>query len=143
MGNADNPINGAIFQTQVMEWFENNRKGEYFLEEKILIGVDKKKKEHKFDIVEKSLKIAIECKRYTWTIVGNVPSAKMAFINEAVLYLSLLPETYEKYVVMLYSYNEKRQETLAEYYYRMNEHLLGDVKIAEYNPDNDEMRIIS
>ena len=72
-----------------------------------------------------------------------MPSAKMGFTNEATLYLSLLPNTYEKYIVMLYSYNAKRGETLAEYYYRTNNHLLGEIKIAEYNPETNELRVIS
>ena len=33
---------------------------------------------------------------------------------------------------MLKSYNPKRKETLAEYYYRTNKHLLGVIIIAEY-----------
>ena len=49
----------------------------------------------------------------------------------------------EKYIVMLYSYNAKRGETLAEYYYRTNNHLLGEIKIAEYNPETNELRVIS
>ena len=116
MSNSDNPKNGAIFQKQVMEWFSQKYQKPFELEKKLLIG--NPAKEHKFDIVADNQSIAIECKRYTWTKTGNVPSAKMGFTNEAAFYLSFLPNTYEKYIVMLYSFHEKRQETLAEYYYR-------------------------
>ena len=140
MSNSDNPKRGALFQRQVRDWFQSNVKRPFELEKKLLIG--EPAKEHKFDIVDEANTIAIECKRYTWTETGNVPSAKMGFTNEAAFYLSFLPDSYEKYIVMLYSYHEKRHETLAEYYYRTNRHLLGKIMVAEFNPENNQMRII-
>ena len=137
MGNSDNPRIGAVFQDQVRKWFEHTYNCTFDLEKIIPIG--KPAKYHKFDIVCESKKIVIECKRYTWTKSGNVPSAKMAFTNEAAFYLSYMPNKYEKYIVMYRSYNEKRQMTLAEYYYNTNKHLLGGVRILEYDPDNKEM----
>ena len=67
----------------------------------------------------------------------------MGFTNEAAFYLSFLPESYEKYIVMLYSFNGKRGETLAEYYYRTNNHQLKGTRIAEYNPETEQLRIIT
>ena len=110
------------------------------MEKKLPIGCPPK--DHKFDIVDKGNTIAIECKRYTWTVTGNVPSAKMGFANEAAFYLSFLPDSYQKYIVMLYSFHQKRQETLAEYYFRTNRHLLGGIKVAEYDPKRESLRII-
>ena len=141
MSNSDNPRNGAIFQRQVMKWFQEKYQKEFVLEKKLSIG--NPAKEHKFDIVAADESIAVECKRYTWTETGNVPSAKMGFTNEAAFYLSFLPDIYEKYIVMLYSFHEKRHETLVEYYFRTNHHLLGSIKVAEYDPEKNEMRIIS
>ncbi len=141
MSNSDNPRNGAIFQRQVLDWFQKKYQKEFVLEKKLPIG--NPAKEHKFDIVDTDNTIAIECKRYTWTETGNVPSAKMGFTNEAAFYLSFLPDTYERYIVMLYSFHEKRQETLAEYYFRTNHHLLGNIRIAEYDPERNIMRVIS
>lgn len=43
---------------------------------------------------------------------------------------------------MLKAVNKKRNETLAEYYYKTNRHLLGNVKVMEYDPELDMMRII-
>lgn len=140
MSNSDNPKRVALFQRQVRDWFQSNVKRSFELEKKLLIG--EPAKEHKFDIVDEANTIAIECKRYTWTETGNVPSAKMGFTNEAAFYLSFLPDSYEKVIVMLYSYHEKRHETLAEYYYRTNRHLLGKIMVAEFNPENNQMRII-
>lgn len=43
---------------------------------------------------------------------------------------------------IIYSFHEKRHETLAEYYYRTNRHLLGKIKVAEFDPDKNILRII-
>lgn len=140
MSNAENPKKGADFQEQVQKWFQEQYGLPFESEVKIPIG--NPPKDHKFDIVCRAKKIAIECKRYTWTESGNVPSAKMGFLNEAILYLSLLPEEYEKYIVMYSSRHEKKNESLAEYFYRMHYHLLQGVKVAEYNPEEREFRVI-
>ena len=139
--NSENPKVGAEFQKSVAQWYKNKYHKNFILEKKIAIGSPAK--EHKFDIVAEDDTIAIECKCYTWTDTGNIPSAKMGFTNEAAFYLSFLPDTYEKYIVMLYSVHEKRNETLAEYYYRTNKHLLRNTKVAEYNPETNEFKIIS
>ena len=138
--NSDNPRVGAAFQKRVADWLNRKYHKEFTLEKKKLIGSPPK--EHKFDIVAEDDSIAVECKCYTWTVNGNVPSAKMGFTNEAAFYLSFLPKTYDKYIVMLYATHEKRAESLAEYYYRTNRHLLGDIKVAEFDPDKGIFRII-
>ena len=81
MSNSDNPKKGADFQKQVQQYFINTYGPSFELEKKIPIG--EPAKDHKFDIVSFDLGIVIECKRYTWTETGNVPSAKMGFTNEA------------------------------------------------------------
>ena len=140
MSNSDNPKIGAAFQKWVLDWFTKNYGIGFELEKKIPIG--KPAKDHKFDIVNTEKKIAIECKRYTWTESGNVPSAKMGATNEAAFYLSFLPDSYEKYIVMLYTFNEKRRESLAEYYHRTNKHLIGKIIVAEYDPEQEKLHII-
>ena len=140
MSNSDNPQNGAAFQKKVKCWLEKEYNLTFELEKKIAIG--NPPKDHKFDIVCDSKKIAVECKRYTWTVTGNVPSAKMGFTNEAAFYLSFLSDVYDKRIVMLRSVNSKRGESLAEYYYRTYKHLIGNIRIFEYDPDNDVMREI-
>ena len=140
MSNSDNPKKGADFQAAVLEYFMRKKGLGFELEKKLLIG--EPAKNHKFDIVNTEKKIVIECKRYTWTETGHVPSAKMGFANEAAFYLSFLPDIFEKYIVMLCSYHPKRNESLAEYYFRTNRHLLGRTKVAEYDPETDEFRIV-
>ena len=112
----------------------------YQLEVPIAIG--NPAKPHKFDLANSSGKTVVECKCYTWTETGNVPSAKMRSVNEAAFYLSFLSYDVEKCVVMAKATHPRRNETLAEYYYRINHHLLGDIKILEYDTDANEMRVI-
>ncbi len=141
--NSENPAIGAKFQEDVAVWFRKTYKKEFILEKKIPIGYSEKKP-HKFDIVSDDNTIAIECKCYSWTETGNVPSAKMGAANEAVFYLSFLPGTCEKYLVFKNDIcgMHKPNETLAEYYYRTNKHLLGGTRVAEFNQENKKLRIL-
>ncbi len=140
MSNSDNPRNGAIFQSKVLGWYQKQYGPGFELEKKISIG--NPPKEHKFDIVNVERHIVIECKCYSWTATGNIPSAKMGFTNEAAFYLTFLPAYFEKYIVMLKSHHFKRQESLAEYYFRTYRHLLGSIQVAEYDPSINELHII-
>ena len=138
--NSENPKIGRRFQEKVKQWFEMNEKTTFELEYPILIGYPAKL--HKFDIADKSQKIVIECKSYTYTNTGNIPSAKLTTLNEAIFYFSFLSTETEKVLVMAYATHPRRKETLAEYYIRINGHLLGDVKVWEYNTETNEMRMI-
>ena len=138
--NSENPRVGKEFQLAVKRWFENSLHMEFEIERKIAIGFPPKL--HSFDIADRDGKIVIECKCYTWTETGNVPSAKMGFVNEAAFYLSFLNPSVDKTIVMSKSTHTKRDETLAEYYFRTNRHLLGKIKILEYDPMTDDMRLI-
>ena len=138
--NSENPKIGREFQEKVKQWFEMNVKAKFDLEHPILIG--NPAKPHKFDIADKSEKIVIECKSYTYTSSGHIPSAKLATLNEAIFYFSFLPIETEKILVMAHATHSKSKETLAEYYVRINGHLLGQVKVFEYNTSTGEMRMI-
>ncbi len=135
--NSENPRIGKDFQISVKNWFEKQFKTSFEIEHKISIGCPAKL--HSFDISDIKENIVVECKCYTWTETGNVPSAKMGAVNEAAFYLSFLPQNTDKYIVMLRAKHAKRNETLAEYYFRTNRHLLGNIKILEYNIHTEEM----
>ena len=141
--NSENPGKGARFQEAVAEWFRKHYNKGFEIDKKIPIGYSEKK-DHRFDVVSDDNTVAIECKCYSWTETGNVPSAKMGAANEAVFYLSFLPGTCEKYIVMKKATHAKHspQETLAEYYYRINKHLLGGTKVAEYDTKTKELSVI-
>lgn len=138
--NSENPKVGKKFQLTVKEWFEKSLNCEFEIERKIAIGNPAKL--HSFDIANNEGTVVVECKCYTWTETGNVPSAKMGFTNEAAFYLSFLPAEVDKSIVMLRATHPKRTETLAEYYFRTNRHLLGKIKILEFDSDTLEMRLV-
>ena len=66
----------------------------------------------------------------------------MGFTNEAAFYLSFLPEITEKIIVMLNSVHRRRNESLAEYYFRTSRHLLGSIKVFEFNPKTAVMKLV-
>ena len=101
----------------------------------VKISIGEPKTEHAFDLANENKSIVIECKNYTWTKAGNVPSAKVSTINEAVLYFSFLDANVRKILCLKKSVHPKRQETLAEYYVRAYGHLLRDITVYEIDDD--------
>ena len=71
-----------------------------------------------------------------------MPSAKLGFVNEAVFYLSFLPEHIVRFVVMRKDTHPIKSETLAEYYFRTYRHLLKGVFVLEIELENDAAREI-
>ena len=138
--NSENPRVGKAFQDKVQQWLEKNTSLHFAQEQPILIGAPARP--HKFDLVDTTGNVVAECKCYTWTDSGNIPSAKLRGLNEAVFYFSFLPSETEKLLVMAHATHPRRSETLAEYYFRTNCHLLGDVKVVEFKVDTNEMRQI-
>lgn len=138
--NNENPGVGKMFQLAVQQWFQDTLHIPFEIEKKIAIGNPAKL--HSFDIASTDGKIVIECKCYTWTESGNIPSAKMGFANEAAFYLSFLPKETDKSIVMLKATHPKRSETLAEYYFRTNRHLLGNIKVCEFDPNTGTLSLV-
>ena len=128
----------------------NKKKGDFFrdlsipilekelntsLKPEVKISIGDPQIEHAFDLANENKSIVIECKNYTWTKAGNVPSAKVSTINEAVLYFSFLDANVRKILCLKNSVHPKRQETLAEYYVRTYGHLLRDITVYEIDGD--------
>ena len=132
LGSASNPQVGRDFETEALEHF---RKAGVSLRRnyRIPIGLSKKK-ERQFDLGSDNPSVLVECKSHTWTMGGNVPSAKMTVWNEAMYYFLLAPSRFRKILFVLRDFNEKRSESLAEYYIRNYRHLItADVEIWEYD----------
>ena len=138
--NIDNPRIGREFEIAVKKWFEEEH-GKQF-KNNISFDIGHPPKAHRFDVVSNDKTIIVECKCYTWTKTGNVPSAKMGFANQAVFYLSFIKNA-NTYVVLKLSRHHKQKDTLAEYYYRTNKHLLGSTKVLEYDVEQNRMREIN
>ena len=136
---------GSISNAQVGRDFESVAR-RFFSEQgvdlrknfKLPIGIGSIKKEHAFDLGSDNPKVIVECKSHKWTSGGNVPSAKLTVWNEAMYYFAVAPSEYRKIHFVLRDHSDKRDETLAEYYIRMYEHLIPlDVEIWEYDEMSD------
>jgi len=55
----------------------------------------------------------------------------MGFINEALLYLSHVPQESKCFIALRLDRHARREETLAQYYFRTYKHLMGTVHIFE------------
>ena len=126
--NSENPHVGRKFQ----EFVQTILKEKYntYFEQEAAIPIGRPPKEHKFDLANADRSIVAECKCYTWTDSGNVPSAKLMGLDEAVFYFGFLPSGTKKLLCMKKAVFRGKQETLAEYYVRAHGHsLMYDGKI--------------
>ena len=137
--NSDNPKVGKDFQRLALR-FATDYFGKNFIEEKA-IDIGYPPKPHKFDVVSEDGLIVIECKCYSWTESGNVPSAKMSTLDEAILYMNNIPYTAEKIIVLKRALHPERDITLAEFFVEKKGHLMRDISIWEL-ADNLDFRII-
>jgi len=139
----DNRLNtgkGRSFQLRAAEIL--SRKFGVKFKMNFAISIGNPPKEHQFDLVSEDLRYVGECKNYSWTEGKNVPSAKMAFVNEAVFYLSFLPPDKERFVVMRKDIHPTKRESLTSYYYRTYRHVLGNVYIVEVDLEHDSANVI-
>ena len=113
--NSDNPKVGKDFQRKVLSIAQKTFNMPF--DEENVVSADG-------DII-------IECKCYTWTNGGNVPSAKMSTLNEAVLYLRSVNYNARKILAMKKDVRLRTGESLAEYYCRIYGHLLEDIEVWE------------
>ena len=137
--NSDNPHVGRGFQAMAQRILSEICHTEFEPEASIPIGDPPKG--HKFDLVSRDKSIVVECKCYTWTDSGNVPSAKLMGLDEAVFYFSFLPAETKKILCMKKAVFPGRAETLAEYYVRIHGHLLKDVSVWEISDDGTVKKI--
>lgn len=139
--NSENPYVGRKFQELVQRTLEKRFCVAFEQEAEIAIG--NPPKSHKFDLANKDCSIVAECKCYTWTDSGNVPSAKLMGLDEAVFYFGFLPSETMKILCMNKATYPGRGETLAEYYVRVHGHLLRDVFVYEISDDGTMYEIRS
>ena len=131
--NSENPYVGRKFQEIVKSILEDEFSTPF--EQEVAIPIGKPAKGHKFDLADINRSIVAECKCYTWTDSGNVPSAKLMGLDEAVFYFGFLPPETKKLLCMKKAEYRGKPETLAEYYVRVHGHLLDDVFVYEFADD--------
>lgn len=103
----------------------------FALRAEVPLEIGKPAKAHKFDLGNRERHVAVECKAFTWTVSGNVPSAKITTAREALLYLQWLSPEWTKVLAMAQAVHPKQHESLANYFVRLNRHLLGEVVVVE------------
>lgn len=133
--NSENPHIGRRFQEFVQTLLE--KRYNTLFDQEVAIAIGRPPREHKYDLANKDCTIVAECKCYTWTDSGNVPSAKLMGLDEAVFYFGFLPPETKKILCMKKSLYSGKAETLAEYYVRVHGHLLGDVFVYEIANDGE------
>lgn len=138
--NRFNTAKGREFQYLVRDICERYFQTIFELEVPFPIGTPPKP--HRFDCVSQDKKIVIECKYHSWTEGENIPSAKIRTINEAAYYMSFLSQEIRRIIVLKKSVIPSKVETLAEYYYRIIGHLLGQTEVFEVD-DEGCFRVIS
>jgi len=138
--NNQNPAKGRQFQKLAADVLAQHFRAVFTIDKPIPIGHPQKN--HKFDLVSSCGHYIGECKNYSWTGTGNIPSAKMGFCNEAAFYLTFLDSQTVRFIAMRKDTHPKRTETLAEYYYRINRHLLGDIFVLEIDITDNTVRPI-
>ena len=131
--NSENPHVGHNFETLVKSILEAEFQTRFESEARVAIG--RPAKDHKFDLANQDRSIVAECKCYTWTGSGNVPSAKLMGLDEAVFYFGFLPPETKKLLCMKKAVYRGKTETLAEYYVRVHGHLLSDIFVYEISDD--------
>ena len=136
--NRLNPGIGRSFQKSAAKLLSRCFGVELLLDHPIPIGSPPK--EHHFDLASQDLRYVGECKSYSWTESGNVPSAKMGFVNEAVFYLTFLPSDTVRFIAMRKDTHPKKRETVAGYYYRTYRHLLHGITIIEIDLDSSNIK---
>jgi len=139
--NSDNPRRGKEFQKLAASILSDYWDVLFDLEVPYHIGDPPKL--HKFDLGSADGKYVGEAKNYSWTETGNIPSAKLAFLNQTVLYLSYLPKSVIRFIVMRRDIRQSTNEELADYYYRTCQHLLKDTLIVEIDAMSHDVRILN
>lgn len=125
MSNVDK---GQLFQRRCRTALERALGRQFEVEVSLRVP---DRKAHAFDLATRERDVVAECKAFSWTVSGNVPSAKLAHLREDVENLRALGEGVARYLILDEARRSGREETLARYFVRLNEELLGPVNVLE------------
>jgi hypothetical protein len=141
IGSISNAHAGREFEDHAATYFEQHEG--LILMPKFPIRISQEHKKHCFDLGSENPAVLVECKSHNWTDTGNMPSAKITIWNEAMYFFYLAPERFRKILFVQEARHARQAETLAEYYVRINKHLIpNDVAILEFNPVSQLARYI-
>jgi hypothetical protein len=134
-----NTEKGKEFQLRARVALEKATGLDFDLEVRFSIGNPPKSRP--FDLASDDRTFVGECKAFAWTKTGNVPSAKITTLREAVGYLRALPVGIRTFLVLKRDCHPINGQSLADYFARLNAHLLGPVSILELAED-ERMRVV-
>lgn len=97
---------------------------------------------HKFDLATSDRAIVAECKAYTWTSGGNIPSAKITHLKESVDYLNNLPPSIKALLLIKRDPHPVRRETIGSYFVRLNKEILKNVNVIEVSETKNEIEYL-
>ena len=97
---------------------------------------------HRCDLATPERDVVAECKCYDWTVSGNVPSAKIVHLREALQRLRLLPEGVTRYLIIRKSPHPVRPESLGTYFVRLNRQELGTVNVLELSEEGGSFDVL-
>lgn len=130
---------GEAFKIGVSRTLEHRLGVRFDMEVGIPIGSPPKL--HKYDLVSENRAFVGECKALTWTAAGNVPSAKITNLREAVQLLRLLPSAAKPFLAMKRSVHPKNGQSLADYFVRLNRYLVRELAILEFEESFVSFRV--
>jgi len=143
IGAISNAHAGREFEREASKYFLRAESLALTSDFNVDIGVGTSKKAHGFDLGSKNPAVLIECKSHNWTETGNMPSAKVTVWNEAMYFFHLAPSHFRKVLFVLRAEHPSRKETLAEYYVRLQSHLIPEgVSILEYDSKSGHARYL-
>lgn len=119
---------GRAFQLVARDALKQVFNRNFELEVRLAIGAEKL---HSFDLATHDRTIIAECKAYSFTISGNIPSAKITALREAAMWLNAIPGDIGKLLIVKREVHPKTGETLGRYFARLNAHHLIDVVVLE------------
>jgi hypothetical protein len=134
IGAVSNAHAGREFELDASAYFKQHEGLMLAPSFSVPVGIAERKKQHRFDLGSETPAVLVECKSHNWTDTGNMPSAIVTVWNEAMYYFHLAPAKFRKVLFVLEARHARQPNTLAEYYVRVNAHLIPrDVAILEFN----------
>lgn len=131
---TSNAARGAAFEVEVAALLAAHY--DQRVDTSVALPIGQPPQTHNFDLALRDRSVVVECKAFTWTSTGNVPSAKITTLREAILYLSWLPADTKKVIAMRHSVRATHGESLGSYFVQLNGHLLGDIAVVEVDGSN-------
>ncbi len=110
---------------------------------KVQIGIGAIKKDRNYDLGSADPAIIVECKSFRWTESGGVPHAKIRTMEKEMFCFLIAPAEYRKILFVERSTRDGYDESLAEYFVRLNPHMIpADVEIWEYDHATKSVKVL-